>query len=170
MKIKLQNLNKSFSDSRTVLKDICFEDEVTSLAVIGPSGGGKSTLLRILGGLITPDSGRIEIDGEEILFDNRHLIDYRREIGFVFQQGGLFHHMTARENIVTPLVAVHGCSRGSVSDRTAISCLRHFPAVSDSASRSPAPLHRTRSCCFWTSRQVHLTRNTRRKCSIRSAN
>jgi len=117
MKIKLQNLNKSFSDSRTVLKDICFEDEVTSLAVIGPSGGGKSTLLRILGGLITPDSGRIEIDGEEILFDNRHLIDYRREIGFVFQQGGLFHHMTARENIVTPLVAVHGCSRSDAEKR-----------------------------------------------------
>ena len=64
MKIKLQNLKKSFSDSRVVLQGIDFEDEVTSLAIIGPSGGGKSTLLRILGGLITPDSGEIEIDGK----------------------------------------------------------------------------------------------------------
>ena len=117
MKIKLQNLNKAFSDERVVLRGVDFEDDVTSLAVIGPSGGGKSTLLRILGGLLTPDSGSVEVDGEKLIFDNRHLIDYRREIGFVFQQGGLFHHMSARENIVTPLVAVHGFTRKDAEER-----------------------------------------------------
>ena len=56
MRISLDHLCKSF-DGVEVLRDITFDEEVSALAIIGPSGGGKSTLLRIIGGLETPTSG-----------------------------------------------------------------------------------------------------------------
>ena len=102
MRIELEHLSKAFDNGRLVLDDLNFADEVSSLAIIGPSGGGKSTLLRILGGLLTPTAGRVIIDGQALQPSERELTRYRREIGFVFQRGGLFHHMTGRENIVRP--------------------------------------------------------------------
>ena len=64
-----------------------FEDEVHTLAVIGPSGGGKSTLLRIIGGLIAPTTGKLWVDSDEIRQNEASLQQYRKTIGFVFQQG-----------------------------------------------------------------------------------
>lgn len=61
MKIELKGIVKSFNDE-VVLKDINYNDNFDSLAIIGPSGGGKSTLLRILGGLLLPDSGQMCVD------------------------------------------------------------------------------------------------------------
>ena len=61
MQIEIQNLRKTYG-SLVALDDLCLKlDDISSLAVIGPSGGGKTTLLRILGGLETPDSGTIKI-------------------------------------------------------------------------------------------------------------
>ena len=65
-----------------------------------------STMLRILGGLLSPSSGRVIVDGQELHQSERALTEYRREIGFVFQRGGLFHHMTGRENIIAAI----GCA------------------------------------------------------------
>lgn len=62
MRISLDHLCKSF-DGVEVLRDITFDEEVSALAIIGPSGGGKSTLLRIIGGLETPTSGAMAVDG-----------------------------------------------------------------------------------------------------------
>ena len=87
---------------------INFSDSFGSLAIIGSSGGGKSTLLRLLGGLLTPTAGEILVDGKSILQDPDALRQYRKEIGFVFQHGRLFPHMTALQNIVIPLIHVHG--------------------------------------------------------------
>ena len=78
------------------------------LVLIGPSGGGKSTLLRLLGGLETADSGTVEINGHRILSDPAALQAYRRKNGFLFQQFNLFPHLTARRNIALPLEVVHG--------------------------------------------------------------
>ena len=98
MLISLDHLCKSF-DGVEVLRDITFDEEVSALAIIGPSGGGKSTLLRIIGGLEAPTSGTMAVDGSPVSFDEASLRAYRATLGFVFQDGGLFHHMTALENV-----------------------------------------------------------------------
>ena len=73
--------------------DLTVDDEV--LAVLGPSGSGKTTLLSSVAGITAPDLGSIELDGRELV--GRPL--EARDIGMVFQDGALFPHMTARENI-----------------------------------------------------------------------
>jgi osmoprotectant transport system ATP-binding protein len=68
-----------------------------STVLIGPSGCGKSTLLRLLIGLIAPDQGSIEFDGTQITKSN--LLSQRRKMGYVIQDGGLFPHLTAKQNV-----------------------------------------------------------------------
>jgi polar amino acid transport system ATP-binding protein len=116
MRVSLAALEKDF-DGVAVLRDVCFDDDVSTLAVIGPSGGGKSTLLRIIGGLLAPTRGTMSIDGQPIAFDEETLIPYRAQLGFVFQRGGLFHHLDAHENIALPLRVVHGISAQEASRR-----------------------------------------------------
>jgi len=82
--------------------------EARSVVLIGPSGGGKSTLLRVLGGLEQPDQGSVEIDGEPLLYREADLIRHRRGIGTVFQSFNLFPHLSALENVTLPLVQAHG--------------------------------------------------------------
>ncbi|MBN8868612.1 MAG: ABC transporter ATP-binding protein [Solirubrobacterales bacterium] len=72
-----------------------------TLALVGPSGAGKTTVLKAIGGLITPDSGRITL-AEEVWFDSAAgvmLAPEERSVGVVFQEYALFPHMTVRENI-----------------------------------------------------------------------
>ena len=116
MRMQIEGLAQRFGD-RAVLEGIDFDDEVTTLAVIGPSGGGKSTLLRILGGLLAPSAGRVALDGEPLPADEPGLERYRASLGFVFQDGGLFHHLSARENIALPLRAVHGMGEADAAAR-----------------------------------------------------
>ncbi|MDM8162821.1 amino acid ABC transporter ATP-binding protein [Collinsella intestinalis] len=116
MRMQIEGLAQRFGD-RAVLEGIDFDDEVTTLAIIGPSGGGKSTLLRILGGLLAPCAGRVALDGEALPADEPGLERYRASLGFVFQDGGLFHHLSARENIALPLRAVHGMGEADAAAR-----------------------------------------------------
>ena len=111
MRVEFQNLSKQYESGPVILQPMDFSDEVHTLAIIGPSGGGKSTLLRIIGGLIAPTTGRLWVDGAEIEQSETSLQQYRKKIGFVFQQGGLFRHMNALDNIAIPLERVHGYSR-----------------------------------------------------------
>src|SRR4051794_19902219 len=67
-----------------------------TMVMIGPSGCGKSTLLRLLAGLLQPDTGTVTFDGEPVTPANAR--PFRRRIGFVVQDGGLFPHLTARGN------------------------------------------------------------------------
>ena len=110
MRIELKNLSKAF-DGHIVLKDIVFEEEFKSLSIIGPSGGGKSTLLRIIAGLIAPTEGEVYIDGNKLEYDEKSLRNYRRSIGFVFQSRGLFEHLTAAQNVTLPLIHTFGLSQ-----------------------------------------------------------
>lgn len=138
MNIRIDSLSKSFSDRQQVLKGINYCDDIRTLSIIGPSGGGKSTLLRALGGLILPDSGTIWMDGEKLPNTEDELVRYRRNIGFVFQQGGLFRHMTGLENIIVPLVKVHGFSESAAKAR-AYELLERF-GLTDEAYKRPREL------------------------------
>lgn len=117
MKIEFQGLTKQYDQGHVVLKPMDFSDDIHTLAVIGPSGGGKSTLLRILGGLLLPTAGRVIVGGEELPTEESALQKYRQKLGFVFQQGGLFRHLSAMENITLPLEQVHGYTRQEAAER-----------------------------------------------------
>ncbi len=137
MRMQLEGVTRSFGDA-VVLDGIDFDDEVTTLAIIGPSGGGKSTLLRILGGLLAPSSGQILLDGEPVPTEEAALAPWRASLGFVFQDGGLFHHLSARENIALPLRAVHGMDAEAANAR-ADELLERF-GLAGEGSKRPAQL------------------------------
>jgi polar amino acid transport system ATP-binding protein len=107
MRLKATNLCKSFG-RQIVLKNVNLDlDEVHTLAFIGPSGGGKSTLLRIVAGLEKPDSGTLFLNDREIIYREKELMAHRRTVGTVFQAFNLFPHLTALQNITLPLEKVH---------------------------------------------------------------
>ncbi|ATD54761.1 amino acid ABC transporter ATP-binding protein [Clostridium chauvoei] len=103
--LKITNLKKSFGNTE-VLKGVNLEIKAGEiLVIVGPSGGGKTTLLRCVNGLEMCDFGTIEID-EKKLCDNGKYVDknkfneIRRNIGLVFQNFNLFPHMSVLENII----------------------------------------------------------------------
>ncbi len=117
MRIDIDRLNKRY-DGKEILKDLTLHmDDVSTLAITGPSGGGKSTLLRILAGLQKPYSGQVFLDGQEIRFEAEPLHAWRKSIGVVFQAYNLFPHMTALENIVLPMTAVHKIPRSAALEK-----------------------------------------------------
>lgn len=135
MRIELGELHKNFG-TQAVLRGIDFDEDVTTLALIGPSGGGKSTLLRIIGGLESPTSGTVRVDGTEVNYHARSLPQYRATLGFVFQHAGLFDHLSALENIALPLRAVHHMG-GEKAEELARSLLDRF-GLGAAASKHPA--------------------------------
>jgi len=79
-----------------------FDSAAGITALFGRSGSGKSTLVNVIAGLLRPDRGRVEINGE-LLFDSESGVDIptsKRRIGYVFQEGRLFPHLTVRQNLV----------------------------------------------------------------------
>lgn len=108
--IDVKNLNKSFKIGKTenhVLKDINFKVEKGEfLSIMGPSGGGKSTLLYLLGGLDKPTSGSVSIDNIDIsTIKEKQMSKLRRnKIGFVFQFYNLVPNLTVEDNIMLPLM------------------------------------------------------------------
>jgi sulfate/thiosulfate transport system ATP-binding protein len=93
--IRVSNVSKNFGNF-AALTDVSVDIPTGSLtALLGPSGGGKSTLLRIIAGLETPDTGTIEIAGA----DSTKMSPQRRNVGFVFQHYAAFKHMTVAGNV-----------------------------------------------------------------------
>ena len=98
-KIKFRNVNKSFGD-KEIIKDLSFNiEEGQFITILGSSGSGKTTTLKMVNRLIEPNSGQIEINDKEI--KEYDLIELRRQIGYVVQQIGLFPHITIEKNIAT---------------------------------------------------------------------
>ncbi len=107
--LKTQELKKIYGSGDTAvhaLDGVDFSvDHGEFVSVVGTSGSGKSTLLHMLGGLDTPTSGRVFVDGKDIfsLKDEARTIFRRRKIGFVFQSYNLVPVLTVYENIVLPI-------------------------------------------------------------------
>lgn len=103
--VSIQGLSKSFG-TKTVLDDIDLDIERGKTTVIlGPSGTGKSVLLKHIVGLIKPDDGAVHFDGTRVdTLDEHGLVPIRKRIGYLFQLGALFDSMTVGDNVAFPLV------------------------------------------------------------------
>ncbi|MFL0166678.1 ABC transporter ATP-binding protein [Candidatus Clostridium helianthi] len=113
--IEFKNVRKDFKN-KTILKDITLKINRGELvAIIGSSGCGKTTTLKMINRLIKPTSGKIFINGEDIA--SKDVIKLRRNIGYVIQQTGLFPHLTIRENIEM-IPKVEKLNKVSIEKRT----------------------------------------------------
>ena len=113
--IEFKNIRKDFKN-KTILKDITLKINRGELvAIIGSSGCGKTTTLKMINRLIKPTSGKIFINGEDIA--SKDVIKLRRNIGYVIQQTGLFPHLTIRENIEM-IPKVEKLNKASIKKRT----------------------------------------------------
>jgi phospholipid/cholesterol/gamma-HCH transport system ATP-binding protein len=119
MSIVLEGVSKGFGET-TVLEDVSLDvQEGETLAVIGASGVGKSVLLKTIVGLLVPESGRVEVDGEVVTELSREaLYDLRRRVGYVFQFAALFDSMTVYENLTMGLRRM-GMPQDQQADRVA---------------------------------------------------
>ncbi|WP_088709597.1 amino acid ABC transporter ATP-binding protein [Noviherbaspirillum denitrificans] len=111
-----ENINKHFGQFH-VIKDVStkfYQGEVT--VIIGASGSGKSTFLRMLNRLETHDSGRIVIDGIVLDDDLKHIDAVRAEVGMVFQSFNLFPHLTVMDNITLAPRRLRGVTRAQAEE------------------------------------------------------
>ena len=145
MHLKALGITKSFgsgAERRPVLNDLTLEVEFPHvLALLGPSGGGKSTLLRVIAGLEHPEKGDVLVDGVQVPLapkEEAALRDYRRTLGVVFQAYNLFPHMTALQNVELPLTAVHGLD-GREARKRALEVMERL-GLDDHAGKMPAQL------------------------------
>jgi osmoprotectant transport system ATP-binding protein len=113
--ISLTGVSKHYGDGKPALSDVSLTVAAREfLAVVGGSGSGKTTLLRLANRLIEADSGSITIEGEDVRKIDPILL--RRRIGYVFQSGGLFPHMSVADNIgITPRLL--GLSASEIASR-----------------------------------------------------
>ena len=114
--IRIEHLRKEYSDI-TPLKDVSTEiGDGDVISVIGPSGTGKSTLLRCINLLEKPTSGKIFFDDMEITAPGCNMEKVRRKTGMVFQSFNLFPHLTAIENIMLAPVDLAGKAKQEAYD------------------------------------------------------
>ena len=136
MTIECEDIAKTFGGHQ-VLKKVAFHAAFEhTLAFVGPSGGGKSTLLRIIAGLEHPDAGTIRLNGTPLIYEEEALRRHRRKVGVVFQAYNLFPHLTALQNVLLPLEKVHGFSDAHQRARAVFERLR----LADHTGKKPAQL------------------------------
>jgi len=96
--LSLSGISKRYGDSEALANCSLHVPAGETVVLIGPSGCGKSTLLRLIAGLIEADSGTVTFGGETLTPDN--ILRSRRRMGYVIQEGGLFPHLTVRDNVI----------------------------------------------------------------------
>ena len=138
MNLDVQGLTMTY-DEQNALDNLSVQlKDIQSLVVIGPSGGGKSTFLRVLAGLEIPNEGSVSFDEIQMTFEEKWLQEYRKHIGVVFQAYNLFPHWTSMQNITMPLVKVHGKGQKE-AEETAQNLLERF-GLAEHAHKIPAQL------------------------------
>ena len=137
MKLHADSLIRTYGPLNA-LDGLTLAVEAGVLVLIGPSGGGKSTFLRLCGGLDQATSGSLRINDTTLGQDPATLQAWRRRNGFLFQQFNLFPHLTALRNITLPLEKVHGQSPAAALE-TARRCLDRFGLLAH-AGKLPAQL------------------------------
>ena len=136
MSITVKNIFKSFNSIKAVNNFSYSFQKGKTIVLIGPSGCGKSTLLRLIVGLINPDSGEIEFDEKPLTDINLSLI--RRRMGYVIQDGGLFPHLTAKENVLLMAKYIGWGNEEITNNINQLTRLTKFPT--DGLDRFPAEL------------------------------
>lgn len=117
--LELKNISKKFKD-RQILSDFNLTvEENKILAIVGPSGGGKTTLLRMLAGLEKIDSGEIIYNGAPLPIDE---LEKRNLLGFVFQDFQLFPHLTVLENLVLSPIKTMNMAK-NIAEKKAVELL-----------------------------------------------
>jgi len=139
-KIKIRGLKKAFGPKK-VLDGVDLDIfPGTSMVIIGGSGTGKSVLIKSIIGLITPDAGSIEIDGEDVLKTSRaRAKQLRAQIGMLFQNGALFDSLPVWENVAFGLLAENKIRRKNARAK-AIEVLAQVGLAPNVADLSPSEL------------------------------
>ena len=118
--IEVKDVHKSFNDNE-VIKGVSLSlNEGEVVTILGPSGSGKTTFLRCLNFLEEADSGSITVNDHEVVFGQasaNDVLQLRRSMGMVFQNYALFLNKTAKQNIMEPMVIVHGYSTQQAAAR-----------------------------------------------------
>ena len=116
--IILRDVRKTFGE-KVVLDGLDLEVRRSEvLVILGRSGAGKSVTLKVMCGLVLPDSGSVTVFNQDVLqLDERHLRRLRARFGYVFQSGALLNWMTAAENVALPLIENDLCEPGEVEGK-----------------------------------------------------
>ena len=115
--LELKNISKRFKDRQILSNFNLTVEENKILAIVGPSGGGKTTLLRMLAGLEKIDSGEIIYNGESLPIDE---LEKRNLLGFVFQDFQLFPHLTVLENLVLSPIKTMNMSKEEAEQKASL--------------------------------------------------
>jgi osmoprotectant transport system ATP-binding protein len=134
--IKLENVSKTYGFMKALDSINLIIHTRRTTALIGPSGCGKSTLVRLIIGLIKPDKGNVYVEDETLTSNN--VFALRQKMGYVTQDGGLFPHLTAQEN-VSLMASYLGLNKDRIQKRIAELCgLTKFPP--DALDRYPVQI------------------------------
>jgi len=138
MLLRVEDLHKCYGKEE-VLKGVSFTlEKGETKVIIGPSGTGKSTLLRCINRLTEPDRGRIWLEDVEITSPKVNINRIRAQIGFVFQDFNLFTHLTALDNVRLGLIRVKKLSKKEATARAMEELAR--VGLADKANAYPAEL------------------------------
>jgi phospholipid/cholesterol/gamma-HCH transport system ATP-binding protein len=137
--IVFQDVTKTFNDD-VVLKRISFRiSRGETKIILGASGSGKSTILKLILGLIRPDEGRIMVEGQDITqMSERELVQVRRRIGMVFQEGALFDSLSVLENVGYRLFEESRLSEEEIG--ISVQRLLGFVGLEEAIDKMPAEL------------------------------
>ncbi len=126
-------------DDRVILNKLSFKvSKGETKIILGGSGGGKSTIIKLVLGLLKPDAGRVLVDGEDITdFDEAQMVSVRKKIGMVFQEGALFDSLSVYDNVAYRLHEQH---RPEEEVEQEVVRMLRFVSLEDAIDKMPSEL------------------------------